>query len=203
MINQSWKELSIKLVDHALNNLKNIDSNYLYHNVNHTINVVNYTHEIANNSSVSDNDLKLLLTAALLHDYGFVQSHIDHEKIGAKLSEDILLKFDYNIDDINIIQKLIISTDPNKIARNKLEGIIKDADLAYLGNDTFSLISEELKKEWLHFKVVDSELSFYNAQYNFLSNHEFNSNYMKNKCSDGKKNNLKLALDKLNYLQNN
>ena len=203
MINQSWKELSVNLVDHALNNLKNIDSNYLYHNVNHTINVVNYTHEIANNSSVSDNDLKLLLTAALLHDYGFVQSHIDHEKIGAKLSEDILLKFDYNIDDINIIQKLIISTDPNKIARNKLEGIIKDADLAYLGNDTFSLISEELKKEWLHFKVVDSELSFYNAQYNFLSNHEFNSNYMKNKCSDVKKNNLKLALDKLNYLQNN
>ena len=100
MINQSWKELSVKLVDHVLDNLKNIDSNYLYHNVNHTINVVNYTHEIANNSSVSDNDLKLLSTAALLHDYGFVQSHIDHEKIGAKLSADILLKFDYKIDDV-------------------------------------------------------------------------------------------------------
>ena len=203
MINHHWKELSVKLVDYVLNNLKNINSHYLYHNVKHTINVVNYTREIANNSSVSKNDLKLLLSAALLHDYGFVHSHINHEKIGAKLSVDILAQFNYNIDDINLIQKLIISTDPTKTARNKLEGIIKDADLAYLGNNTFSLISEELKKEWLHFKVVDTELSFYSAQYNFLSNHEFNSNYLKNKYSAGKQNNLKLALEKLDYLKNN
>jgi len=203
MINQHWKELSFKLVDYVLNNLKNINSHYLYHNVKHTINVVNYTREIANNSSVSENELKLLLSAALLHDYGFVQSHINHEKIGAKLSVDILSQFNYNIDDTNLIQKLIISTDPTKTSRNKLEGIIKDADLAYLGNDTFSLISEELKKEWLHFKVVDTESSFYIAQYNFLSNHEFNSNYMKNKYSAGKQNNLKLALEKLDYLKNN
>ena len=203
MINQNWNELSFKLVDYVLNNLKNINSNYLYHNVNHTINVVNYTHKIANESSVSDSNLKILLTAALLHDYGFIQSHINHEEIGAKLSVDILSKFDYNIDNINLIQKLIISTDPIKTAANALEGILKDADLAYLGDDSFALISEELKKEWIHFKVVDNELSFYKAQYNFLYNHEFNTDYMKNKCSDGKQNNLKLALEKLNYLQNN
>lgn len=200
---KSLQELPNKLVDYVLNNLKNIDSYYLYHNVNHTINVVNYTHEIANESSVSANNLKILLTAALLHDYGFVESHINHEEIGANFSVEILSQYAYSFDDINNIKKLIVSTDPIKTAANTLEGIIKDADLAYLGNDSFALISEKLKKEWIHFKVVDNELSFYKAQYNFLSNHEFNTDYMKNKYSDGKQNNLKLALEKLNYLKNN
>ena len=33
---------------------------------------------------------RCLLTACLLHDYGFIKSHVDHEEIGAELSESIL-----------------------------------------------------------------------------------------------------------------
>ena len=73
-----------------------LNSNYFYHNLSHTKRVINSALKIGRNYHLNNENLTILLTASLMHDYGFIKSHIDHEEIGVKLSSKILLDYDYS-----------------------------------------------------------------------------------------------------------
>mgnify|MGYP001100522238 CR=1 FL=1 len=64
----------------------------VYHNYNHTLQVVNAAHEIALAEKLSDNDLEILLLAAWFHDVGFTLSHENHEENSKKIAAEYLNK---------------------------------------------------------------------------------------------------------------
>ena len=59
-------------------------------------------------------------------------------------------------------------------AKEKLEQIICDADLDYLGRDDFYMISHRLKLEWNIFNIKPTTLKeWYGLQIEFLKNHNY------------------------------
>ena len=114
-----------------------LDSKYLYHNLHHTERVIKSAIKIGSDYGLKDSEWKVLLTACLLHDYGFIKSHVDHEEIGAELSESILKDYGYSKEEISSVQSLILITKAIAIPNNNLEAIIRDSDLEYLGSNDF------------------------------------------------------------------
>ena len=188
------KYLPEELIELVYKDLSNkLDSKYHYHNLHHTKRVINSAKQIGNHYNLSRDDWRDLLTACLLHDYGFIKSHIDHEEIGAQISKEILPGYYFSDDHIESVSSLILITKVEEKPSNLLESIIRDADLEYIGSDDFQKISEYLKKEWLECGVVDNENQFYKIQYEFLLSHNFYTAYMQEKGRDQKIKNIKYA----------
>ena len=188
------KHINPELKEKIFDDLSNIlDENYSYHNLDHTKRVISAAVYIGSNYDLSDKDWRCLLTACLLHDYGFIESHVEHEKISAKLSSQILPKYGFSETDIQIINSLIIVTKLEEKPKNLLESIIRDADLEYLGSEDFIKISPLLKKEWINCKVVKSDSEFYKIQYEFILNHSFYTDFMIKNSINQKKVNIDYA----------
>ena len=170
-----------------------LDQKYLYHNLEHTKRVIKSAIKIGASYDLSDDQWKVLLTACLLHDFGFIKSHINHEETGAEIAGSILTEYGYNQDQIKSVKSLILVTEAIAIPNNKLESIIRDSDLEYLGSNDFEKISEKLKDEWLVCDVVSSEEEFYKLQLDFLINHQFHTEYMRKKGKKLKNKNIRYA----------
>ena len=188
------KHINPELKEKIFDDLSNIlDENYSYHNLDHTKRVISAAIDIGINYDLSEKDWRCLLTACLLHDYGFIESHVEHEKISAKLSSQILPKYGFSETDIQIINSLIIVTKLEEKPKNLLESIIRDSDLEYLGSEDFIKISPLLKKEWINCKVVKSDSEFYKIQYDFILNHSFYTDFMIENSINQKKVNIDYA----------
>ncbi len=193
-MNEIEKHINPELKEKIFDDLSNIlDENYSYHNLDHTKIVISAAVDIGSNYDLSDKDWRCLLTACLLHDYGFIESHVEHEKISAKLSSQILPKYGFSENEIEIINSLIIVTKLEKKPKNLLESIIRDADLEYLGSEDFIKISPLLKKEWINCEVVKSDSEFYKIQYEFILNHSFYTDFMIKNSFNQKKENIDYA----------
>ena len=188
------KHINPELKEKIFDDLSNIlDENYSYHNLDHTKRVISAAVDIGSNYDLSEKDWRCLLTACLLHDYGFIESHVEHEKISAKLSSQILPKYGFSETDIQIINSLIIVTKLEETPKNLLESIIRDSDLEYLGSEDFIKISPLLKEEWINCKVVKSDSEFYKIQYKFILNHSFYTDFMIKNSINQKKVNIDYA----------
>ena len=188
------KHINPELKEKIFDDLSNIlDENYSYHNLDHTKRVISAAVDIGSNYDLSEKDWRCLLTACLLHDYGFIESHVEHEKISAKLSSQILPKYGFSETDIQIINSLILVTKLEEKPKNLLESIIRDSDLEYLGSEDFIKISPLLKKEWINCKVVKSDSEFYKIQYEFILNHSFYTDFMIKNSINQKKVNIDYA----------
>ena len=188
------KHINPELKEKIFNDLSNIlDENYSYHNLDHTKRVISAAVDIGSNYDLSEKDWRCLLTACLLHDYGFIESHVEHEKISAKLSSQILPKYGFSETDIQIINSLIIVTKLEEKPKNLLESIIRDSDLEYLGSEDFIKISPLLKKEWINCKVVKSDSEFYKIQYELILNYSFYTDFMIKNSINQKKVNIDYA----------
>lgn len=188
------KHINPELKEKIFDDLSNIlDENYSYHNLDHTKRVISAAVDIGSNYDLSDKDWRCLLTACLLHDYGFIESHVEHEKISAKLSSQILPKYGFSETDIEIINSLIIVTKLEETPKNLLESIIRDSDLEYLGSEDFIKISPLLKREWINCNVIKSDSEFYKIQYEFISNHSFYTDFMMKNSLNQKRENIDYA----------
>ena len=177
-----------------------LNPNYFYHDLSHTKRVINSALKIGSNYNLKNENLTILLTASLMHDYGFIKSHIDHEETGVKLSSKILLDYDYSEKKIQLINKLILVTKPLAVPKDNLESIMRDSDLEYIGSKHFESISEKLKEEWMKFSIVKSDEEFYKKQLEFLSNHNFCTDFMKKNGNINKEKNIIYAKKKLEEL---
>ncbi len=150
-----------------------LPNNLHYHSIEHTLDVCNAVEKIALNEGLVGEDVFLLKTAALYHDSGFVEIYEQNESIGAHLAEEALPKFGYTKEEIEVVKQLILATRVPHNPKNKLEEIICDADLDYLGRDDFFRIGDKLKLELMERKKVKSDKEWDELQVKFLSHHQF------------------------------
>ena len=145
----------------------------LYHSVNHSIDVVHAVERIALSEGVTDEGLFLLKTAAILHDAGFVKQYENNESIGAQMASEWLPNYGYTEQHIKTIVELIhVTAIPHKPI-NKLQEIICDADLDYLGRDDFEEISNRLRLELRRMEKIDSDRGWDKIQISFLKTHKY------------------------------
>jgi class 3 adenylate cyclase len=157
-----------------LNKLERELPSYLYyHNVKHTIDVVTQVELIGIGEGVKDEDLLLLKTAALFHDSGHILSYDEHEHFGTLMVREILPDYYYTIKQIEAICDLILATKLPPKPINRLEEIMCDADLDYLGRSDMIPVSNSLYRELKEMDKIDSLKEWNKLQVNFISGHHY------------------------------
>lgn len=168
-----------------------------YHSIAHTRDVVTAVERLALSENVTDEGLFLLKTAATYHDAGFVEQYDNNELIGVRLASEILPKYGYTNEHIETIKSLInVTTIPHK-PTNKLEEIICDADLDYLGRDDFHEIADRLRRELKEHGKIQKDRQWDEIQVKFLTQHRyFTETSIRTRC-DKKRENLEDIKHKL------
>lgn len=118
-----------------------------YHNLAHTLDVVNHCHEIGTAYELNSKELLLLLSAAWFHDIGHL--YTDPESHEEKSSE-VMRGFLDNICEpktILEIERLIMTTKYPPQPNSLLEQIICDADTYHFGTHQFLQTDPMIKKE--------------------------------------------------------
>jgi class 3 adenylate cyclase len=152
---------------------KGLSDKLYYHSIKHTKDVVKSVERIALMEGVTDEGLFLLKTAAILHDAGFIERYEHNEEIGARMARELLPKYGYTEQHIKTIVELIHVTEIPHRPINKLQEIICDADLDYLGRDDFEEIADRLRRELKEMNKIDSDRKWDEIQIKFLENHHY------------------------------
>ncbi len=177
---------------------KNLSPSLYYHSIAHTKDVVKSVERIALLEGVTDESLFLLKTAAIFHDSGFIEQYDKNEPIGARMAQEILPKYGYTEQHIKTIVELIYVTEIPHKPINKLQEIICDADLDYLGRDDFEEISDKLCKELLEQGKIKSRKEWDQIQVNFISQHQYFTSTAIETRRTKKLANLEVIIDRLN-----
>src|SRR4051812_40856788 len=89
---------------------KELPRHLSYHSVAHVKDVYAAAERLASAEGVKGRDLKLLLTAVMFHDCGFMVNSKEHEKIGCDIARQSLPEFGYAPEDIERICGMIMAT---------------------------------------------------------------------------------------------
>jgi uncharacterized protein len=157
-----------------LNLGNNLSKDLLYHCVDHTIDVEMQAERIAISEKIgSQDDLFLLKIACLYHDCGFLFTYNEHEAAGCDLVMKELPAFGLSAGQVDIICGLIMATKIPQTPLSKLEEIICDADLDYLGREDFFPVSNNLFLELKACNFVASENDWNLIQIRFFRQHKY------------------------------
>jgi len=157
-----------------------------YHGYHHTQDVMQAALTIADSEDLSDDERNLLRVAVAFHDAGFMTVYKDHEEKGCQLAWEILPGFHFTEEQINAVCGMIMATKIPQQPHNRLERIICDADLDYLGREDVYEIAKTLFEELkIHANLTD-EKKWNEIQINFLKNHQYYTDFAKKHRQPGK-----------------
>lgn len=159
----------------------NVDlaSDLYYHGFHHTVDVLNATKLIIEFEGIQGEDVELLKTAALFHDCGFLRQYKNHEEVGCEIAREVLPNYGYTTGNLDSICGMIMATKVPQAPKNKLEQIICDADLDYLGRDDFEYIAATLFRELKVNNLIETEQDWNRLQLKFLTQHQYFTPYAK------------------------
>lgn len=145
-----------------------------YHCLNHTLDVEQQAIRIAGLEGITDQlDIFLLKVACLYHDSGFMSTYSEHEKAGCELASAQLKVFGIEEELLARIKGMIMATKIPQSPQNKLEEIICDADLDYLGRDDFWPISNDLFSELKSRNFLQNKDEWNKIQVKFFRQHNY------------------------------
>jgi len=163
---------------------------FTYHNLEHTKYVLEKSILIAQQENINGKDLSLIKIAALYHDIGFIENRDNHEELSCKIAQFDLPAYGLIQEEIETICGMIMATKIPQSPNSHLEMIMADADLEYLGTDTFEPVSDKLFEELRHFDKDLSRKEWYSIQINFLSSHQYHTAFCRENREPIKKRNL-------------
>ncbi|MCX6258584.1 MAG: triple tyrosine motif-containing protein [Bacteroidia bacterium] len=169
---------------------KELPENLYYHSVEHTIDVGIQVEYIGEAENISEEDKLILKTAALFHDMGFSIAYDKHEIFGVKMAGEILPAYQYTKEQISKIGELIMSTRFPPKPVNKLEQILCDSDLDYLGREDFEVHSKNLFLELSERKKVKSLEEWNKTQIKFIEKHSYHTETARRLRDQAKKEHL-------------
>lgn len=151
----------------------NLSPRLSYHNIQHTKEVMDAAMIIAASENVSEEERRILRIAVAFHDSGFLFTYDFHEEKGCELAKDILPKYGFSPQQVETVCQLIMATQAPQKPKTKLERIICDADLDYLGREGAEATADNLFEELKQWNLLHTKEEWINRQINFLSTHHY------------------------------
>lgn len=127
--------LARQYVSNILGDMK--EKGFMYHNLKHTIEVLNRATYIAQQEDIDDEELEIIQLWALFHDIWFIRKYEQNEPIWAQIAEGFLIENNYPTEKVKKVKEIIITTSPFLEPKCKLWEILKDADLDNMWRDDF------------------------------------------------------------------
>lgn len=119
-----------------------------FHNLAHTLDVVEGAHEICTETGVPAEELETLEIAAWFHDTGYLKKYTGHEEVSIEIAKQFLKTKDISKRRTEEIIGCINATKYPQKPRNFLEKVICDADLYHFSLPDYLEKSNLLKTEW-------------------------------------------------------
>jgi len=153
--------------------------NICYHNIDHTLEVVDAVEIIGRKCNISEKDLEVVIIAAWFHDTGYYLGCENHELASSQIAQEFLSEQDQSKDFIDAVSKCILSTKVPQNPQTILENIICDADLFHLATEKFFEKSELLWKEFSYTNENMTPESWLNQSKQFVETHQYHTEYGK------------------------
>lgn len=194
--------LVLKTKTYAESILRHLPEKFTYHNLKHTLDVVEAALEIGDQCKLEEKDMEIVLMAAYLHDIGYSRSNHEHESHSITLSRDFLANEQVPSDKIDQVAQCIEATKMPQNPKNKREQVLCDADLYHLADKSYLDKSELLRKE---FSIIEedhiSQMEWLDMSSVFVENHSYFTDYGKQVLEPKKDKNLKKIRQKLKKSQ--
>jgi predicted metal-dependent HD superfamily phosphohydrolase len=166
------EEFARRILAHAL------PSNFTFHNLTHTEEVVAMATEIGRAEGLNTAELHVVTLAAWFHDIGYTEAYERHEEAGASIARHFLTGQGCPFALIECVTECIMATKMPQSPKNLLECVLCDADVANLGTEAFLEKSERLRNEIesvLDICFTDEE--WYTSSLTFCQQHQFHTSY--------------------------
>lgn len=186
--NDAAKRFVIKMLE------EQIPTGYHYHNVDHTLYVVKQAAFIGQMEDCSSQQMVLLDAAALWHDAGFIHTYNGHEEESCRLAREQMPHFGFLDEDIETVCGIIMATRYPQQPQTKLECILADADLEYLGTENAAAFAQKLYEELKEAGMVKSLKEWNKTQLVFLETHRYHTAWCKKHREPAKQQYLKTLL---------
>jgi len=154
---------------------QNISSQYVFHDLEHTIQTVAATKTIGEGFRLDPQDMQTLLLATWFHDTGYAEGPADHEERSCANTARFL-EGKVPAEQIREIQSCIRATKVPQKPESLLGQIIADADLSHLGMEIYWDRTSRLRQEFvLTRNNVMSDQDWVDFEINFMMTHEYHT----------------------------
>ena len=164
----------------------------VFHNLDHTKDVVKHTLEIASHYKVSDREMLILIAAAWFHDTGYLYAAPEkHEETSCQIMKKFMKD---NTEDETIIEEIhacVMATKFPRNPKNLLQEIICDADTFHCGTKKFKETNKKVREELKRRNGSIDTAKFKEETIQLLKTHVYYTSYCKDLLNEGKKKNLK------------
>jgi adenylate cyclase len=170
----------LDIEEHAINMLNNeLPAKMYFHNSRYTIDIYILVELLGRAEGLSQEEMLLVRTTALLINTGFINSYDNYESESVKFARDILPKFRYSSDQIEAVCSLILSIRFTDITKTKTEAILIDACLNYLGRVDYLQYSLNHYKEVKERVPSLTEKEWFYHELRSVEQHQFYTNAAK------------------------
>lgn len=178
------------------------DPDLLFHTIGHTEQVIAAILEISATTDLQQEEINLIILAAWFHDLGYTEVYTGHEAKSQQIAETFLKNAGANETLIQGVNDLINATRLDVEPTNRLEEILKDADLSNLATAEALAFTDKLRHEWEHFlnRVYKND-DWFELNLKFYRNHQYYTSYAKQHFVPKKNANILLLEEKLKEVQ--
>jgi predicted metal-dependent HD superfamily phosphohydrolase len=161
---------------------------FTYHNVSHTLDVVQICDRLAELEGIDEKSRRLLTVAAYFHDTGltaisdtelqsFNAGRAVHEEKAVEIASSFLSDCGFPVNEVETITRLIMATKWGHTPVDKLEQIISDADMSSIGQTTDSFMgsSNALRDELKAFGIENEDVEWYTSQKELLETYAYHT----------------------------
>lgn len=183
--------------------LTNNDKRLIYHNLEHTEQVVGAAVRLCGYYRLSDEDFFIVNTAAWFHDTGYLTAVAGHEALGAERAREFLAGKEVPAQVINAVSSCIMATTMPQKPVNLNEQIVCDADLFHLGEVSFRERNKLMRKEAEAFSGTAIDKDDWKIKtISLMEGHQFQTSYGKEHQQPGKAKNLQELRQRMEMSRN-
>jgi predicted metal-dependent HD superfamily phosphohydrolase len=173
--------------------------NLVYHNLEHTKQVVAAAEQIAAHYRLEEQDLLVVYIACWFHDLGYLMGETKfHEEKGAQLGREFLVAQQLPVNVQDQVAGCIMATKMPQDPKNLLEQIVCDADLFHLGMKDFRDRSKLLRQEMeLTYGKEISPATWNRGSLHLQEEHHYHTSYCRTLLQQQKEENIAKLKSKL------
>ena len=144
-----------------------------FHNLRHTMEVYSQAELLGRAESLTEEDLLVLKTAALLKDIGYLKDYRAPEEKSAGFAESELPRYRFTESQVHQVEMLLRSSAIVNAASSLLEKILMDAQTLYYGRVDFIPQCENLYQEELHYGLAQGKAEWVRSMMQKVRMHEY------------------------------